>query len=137
MDKLDMDRDAPLVLRKNINMEVEKTNVGGVEIQHPVMDAFIPQVDIMKNNMTPLTKEQLKELGFTVRERELKKGLKIDIQYDGFYGDYVGYYDKYPSFQDIITNVVREVGSERDRIWKNRLMDNLTVIRDTTIYHDM
>jgi hypothetical protein len=51
VDKLDMDRDAPLVLRKNINMEVEKTNVGGVEIQHPVMDAFIPQVDIMKNNI--------------------------------------------------------------------------------------
>ena len=49
--------------------------------------------------MKALTKEQLKELGFTVRERELKKGLKIDIQYDGFYGDYVGYYDKYPSFQ--------------------------------------
>jgi|Laugrespbdmm15dd_1035085.scaffolds.fasta_scaffold04977_5 hypothetical protein len=118
-------------------MVVVRTSVGGVETLHPVLDVFIPQVDIMKNNMTPLTKEQLKELGFTVRERELKKGLKIDIQYDGFYGDYVGYYDKYPSFQDIITNVVREVGSERDRIWKNRLMDNLTVIRDTTIYHDM
>ena len=87
--------------------------------------------------MKALTKEQLKELGFTVRERELKKGLKIDIQYDGFYGDYVGYYDKYPSFQDIITNVVREVGSERDRIWKNRLMERLIGDREPTVYLDM
>ena len=113
------------------------TSVGGVETPHPVLDVIIPQVDIMKNNMIPLTKEQLEEPGFTVRERQLKKGLKIDIQYDGWYGDYVGYYDKYPSFHDIITNVVREVGSETDRIWKNRVMENLTVIRGTTIYHDM
>jgi hypothetical protein len=87
--------------------------------------------------MKALTKEQLKELGFTVRERELKKGLKIDIQYDGFYGDYVGYYEKYPSFQDIITNVVREVGSERDRIWKNRLMERSFGDRKPAVYLDM
>ena len=87
--------------------------------------------------MKALTKEQLEELGFTVRERQLKKGLKIDIQYDGWYGDYVGYYDKYPSFHDIITNVVREVGSETDRIWKNRLMERLFGDREPTVYHDM
>jgi hypothetical protein len=32
-------------------MEAEKTNVDGVEILHPVMVAFIPQVDITKNNI--------------------------------------------------------------------------------------
>jgi hypothetical protein len=32
-------------------MVAARTSVGGVEIQHPVMDAFIPQVDITKNNI--------------------------------------------------------------------------------------
>jgi hypothetical protein len=32
-------------------MEAEKTNVDGVEILHRDMVAFIPQVDITKNNI--------------------------------------------------------------------------------------
>ena len=75
--------------------------------------------------MKALTKEQLEELGFTVRERELKKGLKLDIQYDGCYGDYIGYWEKYPTFQDIIGNVVKEAQDESERLWKNRLMERL------------
>jgi hypothetical protein len=87
--------------------------------------------------MEPLTKEQLEELGFTVKERQLKKGLKIEIYWDGCYRDYIGYYDKYPSFRDIITNVVREVGNETDRLWKNRLMERLIGDREPTVYLDM
>lgn len=87
--------------------------------------------------MKALTKEQLKELGFTVRERQLKKGLKLEIYWDGCYGDYIGYYEQYPTFRDIIGNVVKEVEDETDRLWKNRLMERLIGDREPTVYHDM
>ena len=87
--------------------------------------------------MKALTKEQLEELGFTIKERQLKKGLKIEIYWDGCYSDYIGYYDKYPSFRDIITNVVREVGNKTDRLWKNRLMERLFGDGEPTVYLDM
>jgi hypothetical protein len=87
--------------------------------------------------MKALTKEQLEELGFTVKERQLKKGLKIDIYWDGCYSDYIGHYEEYPSFRDIITNVVREVGTETDRLWKNRLMERLFGDAEPTVYYDM
>jgi hypothetical protein len=87
--------------------------------------------------MKALTKEQLEELGFTVKERQLKKGLKIDIHWDGCYGDYLGYYEQYPTFQDIIGNVVKEAQDESDRLWKNRLMERLVGNRDSAVYYDM
>lgn len=86
--------------------------------------------------MKALTKEQLEELGFTVRERELKKGLKLEIYWDGCYGEYVGYWEKYPTFRDIIGNVVKEAGDESERLWKNRLMERLCG-KSPTVYLDM
>lgn len=87
--------------------------------------------------MKALTKEQLEELGFTVRERQLKKGLKLDIYFDNCYGDYIGCWEKYPTFQDIIGNVVKESQDETERRWKNRLMERLFDDREPTVYHDM
>jgi hypothetical protein len=87
--------------------------------------------------MKALTKKQLEELGFTVKERQLKKGLKIDIYWDGCYSDYIGSYEKYPTFQYIIGNVIREVQNESDRLWKNRLMERLLGDREPTVYCDM
>jgi len=87
--------------------------------------------------MEPLTKEQLEELGFTVKERQIKKGLKIEIYYDNCYGDYIGYYEKYPTFQDIIGNVVKEAQDESERLWKNRLMERLVGDRKPAVYLDM
>lgn len=61
---------------------------------------------------TPLTKEQLEFLGFTVHEKHLKSGTKVEVWHSGCYSDYIGTSYGYPSFRDIITNVVRNVIDE-------------------------
>lgn len=74
---------------------------------------------------TPLTKEQLEFLGFTVFERQLKKRLKVEVLLDGPYSSYIGTIEGYPSFRDIITTVVRNVREEENYILRQKLTEEM------------
>ena len=75
--------------------------------------------------MNTLSKKQLEDLGFVVIEKELKKGKKIEIYHNGGHSDYIGEFYDYPTFWDIIQNVVRNVREETETEIKNRFVANL------------
>lgn len=75
----------------------------------------------------PLTKKQLEQLGFTVTEKELKTKTKVEIEYGHFWVSnvYIDTFYHYPSFQEIVDDIIRKVRvCEREAI-KQKITNNL------------
>lgn len=73
----------------------------------------------------PLTKEQLESLGFSVKEKQLKKSTNITITYRGSCSCYFDDFYHYPTFSEIVHSIVKNVREyDRENI-KNELFNRL------------
>ncbi len=73
----------------------------------------------------PLTKEQLEAMGFTVKEKKLKKSTKITITYGGCCSCYFDVFYHYPTFSEIVYSIVKNVREYDREIIKNDLINRL------------
>ena len=72
-----------------------------------------------------LTKKQLEQLGFTVTEKQIKTKTKVEIEYNHWANCYIDTFYHYPSFQEIVDQIIRNVRvCEREQI-KEKITNNL------------